>query len=52
MLGPDDFYMENGLMVLTESYHLKRGRCCKNICRHCPYEFKGKGKDKNNDTTK
>jgi hypothetical protein len=34
------FYMENGLMVFTEAYHLKRGYCCKNGCRHCPYGFK------------
>lgn len=32
-----DFYMENGLMVLTEAFHLKRGYCCQNGCRHCPY---------------
>lgn len=32
-----DFYMENGLMVLTEAFHLKRGNCCQNGCRHCPY---------------
>jgi len=36
-LGPDDYYLENGLMVLTERYHLKRGWCCGNACRHCPY---------------
>jgi hypothetical protein len=35
-----DFYMENGFMVFTASYHLKRGYCCKNGCRHCPYGFK------------
>ena len=35
-----DYYMENGLMVFTASYHLKRGYCCKNGCRHCPYGFK------------
>ena len=33
----EDFYMENGLFVLTESYHRKRGHCCGNRCRHCPY---------------
>jgi hypothetical protein len=33
-----DFYWENGLMVFTEAYHLKRGYCCKNGCRHCPYK--------------
>ena len=32
------FYMENGLMVLTERYHLARGTCCGNRCRHCPYD--------------
>ncbi len=32
-----DFYMENGLMVLSSWFHLKRGECCGNACRHCPY---------------
>ena len=36
-LEPEDFYYENGLMVFTEAYHLKRGQCCKSGCRHCPY---------------
>lgn len=31
------FYWENGLMVFTAAYHLKRGYCCGNGCRHCPY---------------
>ena len=26
-------------MVFTEAYHLKRGHCCENGCRHCPYGF-------------
>ena len=34
------YYMENGLIVFTEAYHLKRGYCCRNGCRHCPYGFK------------
>ena len=34
-----DYYMENGLVVFTEAYHLKRGYCCKSGCRHCPYGF-------------
>jgi hypothetical protein len=38
ILEPDDYYLENGLMVLTERYHLKRGSCCGNGCRHCPYD--------------
>ena len=33
-----DFYYENGYKVMTEKYHLNRGYCCKNSCRHCPYE--------------
>ena len=32
-----DFYFENGLIVLTEHFLKKRGYCCKNDCRHCPY---------------
>jgi len=32
-----DFYWENGLMVLTEAYLLRRGKCCGSGCRHCPY---------------
>jgi hypothetical protein len=26
-----------GYVVWTEAYHLKRGYCCGNGCRHCPY---------------
>ncbi len=32
------YYLEDGLMVLTERYHLARGRCCGSGCRHCPFE--------------
>jgi len=32
-----DYYFENGLMVLTEYFLKKRGYCCGNGCRHCPY---------------
>jgi len=36
--NPKDFYFdENGRMVMTESYHIKRGSCCGNGCKHCPY---------------
>ncbi|MBS1486490.1 MAG: hypothetical protein JST43_02780 [Bacteroidetes bacterium] len=34
----EDFYLENGLIVFTEKYHLKRGFCCQSGCRHCPYK--------------
>ncbi|HMV50343.1 MAG TPA: DUF5522 domain-containing protein [Blastocatellia bacterium] len=33
-----DFYWENGFVVFTREYHLRRGRCCGSGCRHCPYE--------------
>jgi len=37
---PEDFYYnEQGFRVFTEKYHLKRGYCCKNGCKHCPYGF-------------
>jgi hypothetical protein len=44
-LEPDDFYFENGLMVMTARYHLKRGSCCGNACRHCPYDHVAVPKD-------
>lgn len=36
----EDYYFEQGLMVMTESYHLQRGYCCDSGCRHCPYKTK------------
>jgi uncharacterized protein DUF5522 len=33
-----DFYLENNCIVLTEAFLKRRGFCCKNSCRHCPYE--------------
>lgn len=32
-----DYYVKNGLMVLTAKFLAKRGYCCLNGCRHCPY---------------
>jgi hypothetical protein len=32
-----DYYVEKGNFVFKEWYHLKRGECCTNGCRHCPY---------------
>ena len=39
-----DFYTdpETGLMVMTALYLQKRGSCCANICRHCPFGHDGK----------
>lgn len=36
-LAPEDFYYEDGLLVFTAAYHLKRGTCCNSGCRHCPF---------------
>lgn len=39
-LKEGDFYFtEEGYLVFTEQYHLKRGFCCQSGCRHCPYGF-------------
>lgn len=35
-----DYYFENGLMILTAEFLLKRGFCCGNGCRNCPYSKK------------
>ncbi|HKV34435.1 MAG TPA: ABC transporter substrate-binding protein [Pyrinomonadaceae bacterium] len=32
-----DYYVERGSMVFTASYLKRRGYCCGNGCRHCPY---------------
>ena len=37
-LRDGDYYIEAGRYVFTERYHLRRGSCCGNGCRHCPYE--------------
>ncbi|TWV99297.1 DUF5522 domain-containing protein [Chitinophaga pinensis] len=35
----DFYYNEQGYMVFTEHYHLERGYCCGNGCKHCPYGY-------------
>jgi Family of unknown function (DUF5522) len=37
----DYYYNEQGYIVLTQSFHLKKGFCCGNGCMHCPYEYEG-----------
>ena len=34
------YYKEGPNWVFTELYHMLRGYCCKNGCRHCPYGYK------------
>ena len=37
-LSNEDYYLnEQGYIVFTAAYHLKRGYCCGNGCKHCPY---------------
>jgi hypothetical protein len=36
-LQADEFYWSDGKLVFTEQYHLRRGRCCNNLCKHCPF---------------
>ncbi|NRA46950.1 MAG: hypothetical protein HRU09_18535 [Oligoflexales bacterium] len=38
--GKDFYFNDEGLMVLMEEYHLKRGYCCKSACKHCPYGYR------------
>ena len=37
---PDTYFTEEGLMVFTRAYHLRRGYCCGSGCRHCPFDEK------------
>jgi len=48
----DYYYSEEGFIVFTKQYHLKRGYCCQSGCKHCPYGFDkrtGRFTKKNND---
>ncbi|MBS4055730.1 MAG: hypothetical protein KKD74_11185 [Bacteroidetes bacterium] len=33
----EDYYMENGYRVMKSEFLIRRGYCCGNGCRHCPY---------------
>lgn len=37
---PSEIYQDAaGRLVFRAAYHLRRGYCCGNGCRHCPYGF-------------
>ena len=36
------YYVDGDRVVFTEEFHIRRGQCCGNGCRHCPYEPKHK----------
>jgi hypothetical protein len=38
-----DYYLEDGRIHFTKEYLEKRGSCCGNECRHCPYDKSEKG---------
>ncbi|GAA4306750.1 DUF5522 domain-containing protein [Nibribacter koreensis] len=40
----DTYFNEQGLMVFTEQYHLRRGYCCQSGCKHCPYGYQKEAK--------
>lgn len=42
----DDYYLERGYRVFTRDFHYARGFCCKNSCRHCPYDKKNMKREK------
>lgn len=36
------YYLENDRVIFTEKWLIKRGECCGNGCRHCPFTPKHK----------
>lgn len=32
------YYIEDGKLVMTETYHAERGFCCGKFCRHCCFD--------------
>lgn len=34
----EEYYREGRMIIFTARFLLKRGSCCGNKCRHCPYE--------------
>jgi len=35
----DYYFNEEGLLVFTREYHLKRGDCCGSGCINCPFDY-------------
>ena len=40
------YYLEGERVIFTPLFHLQRGSCCGNGCRHCPYTPKHKKNNK------
>jgi hypothetical protein len=32
------YYLEGDRIIFTALFHLERGECCQNYCRHCPFD--------------
>jgi biotin synthase-like enzyme len=32
------YYIDDTRVVFTALYHIQRGECCGNKCKHCPFE--------------
>ena len=32
-----DYYVENGVVVMTAHFHMQRGFCCGKDCKECPF---------------
>ena len=37
LIEGEDYYLAGEALVFTALYHLRRGYCCENDCRNCPY---------------
>ncbi|MDO9373741.1 MAG: DUF5522 domain-containing protein [Ferruginibacter sp.] len=37
--GVDYYLNTQGYVVFTSAYHIKKGFCCGNGCKHCPFEY-------------
>ena len=36
----EDYYIDaKGRWVFTAAYHEKRGYCCGEACKHCPFDY-------------
>lgn len=42
----EDYIIKNGNVVFTSYFHIKRGFCCGNGCKNCPYINTIKGERK------
>lgn len=40
-LPDEDYYYDGPFLVFTAANLRKRGTCCGNDCRHCPYDDEG-----------